>query len=95
VSLFLLNPNGILFGANARLEISGSFVGTTVNSIKFADGISFGTQNPTPLLTMSVPICLQMVEVLATGTVEFIGSTPNPTLTNGTVRSGIMVMEGN
>nr|WP_313943471.1 MULTISPECIES: S-layer family protein [Calothrix] len=61
VSLFLINPNGILFGANARLNISGSFIGTTANSIKFADGTEFSAVNLTekPLLTMNVPIGLQ------------------------------------
>ncbi|MEH1939763.1 MAG: S-layer family protein [Nostoc sp.] len=62
VSLFLMNPHGIIFGQNARLDIGGSFVGTTANSIKFADGVEFSAVNSTttPLLTMSVPIGLQM-----------------------------------
>ncbi|WNZ43682.1 S-layer family protein [Leptolyngbya boryana CZ1] len=60
-NLFLLNPRGILFGANARLNIGGSFVGTTANSIHFADGTEFSTVDPIspPLLTMSAPIGLQ------------------------------------
>uniref|UniRef100_UPI0039A5098E filamentous hemagglutinin N-terminal domain-containing protein n=1 Tax=Nostoc piscinale TaxID=224012 RepID=UPI0039A5098E len=61
VNLFLLNPAGIIFGDKAQLKVGGSFIGTTANSIKFADGNEF-TVNPmtTPLLTMNVPIGLQM-----------------------------------
>jgi large exoprotein involved in heme utilization and adhesion len=58
----LLNASGIIFGQNARFNIGGSFVGTTANSIKFADWTEFSAVNPSspPLLRMSVPIGLQM-----------------------------------
>ncbi|BAZ07574.1 two-partner secretion domain-containing protein [Calothrix sp. NIES-3974] len=61
-NLFLINPNGILFGQNSSLDVRGSFVGTTGNAVEFADGNLFSA-NPSSsnnLLTISVPVGLQM-----------------------------------
>ncbi len=77
VSLFLMNPNGIIFGQNAKLDIGGSFIGTTANSIKFADDTQFGIfpNSNTPLLSLSVPIGLQF------------GTNPTPIQVEGTGHS--------
>jgi filamentous hemagglutinin family protein len=73
-NLFLMNPNGIVFGENASLDIGGSFVGTTANSIEFADGNQFSSDDTstTPVLTVSVPVGL-----------GFMGNSPGPILVNG------------
>lgn len=67
--LFLLNPNGILFGPNSKLDLGGSFLATTADSFRFADGMEFGAnskdENP-PLLSINVPTGLK------------IGSNPGP-----------------
>ena len=60
-NFFLVNSNGIVFGENASLDVGGSFVATTANSIQFEDDVEFTTVDTgeQPILTLSVPIGLQ------------------------------------
>lgn len=40
-NFFFINPNGIIFGPNATVDVSGSFAATTANYLKLADGARF------------------------------------------------------
>ncbi|MBF2006228.1 MAG: S-layer family protein [Chlorogloeopsis fritschii C42_A2020_084] len=56
VNFFLINPSGIIFGRNARLDVSGSFVASTANAIQFGDRGFFSAtsvETPSPLLTVN------------------------------------------
>lgn len=57
VNIFLINPAGIIFGPNARLDIGGSFVGTTAHAIGFPGDGKFPHHSPidpnNPLLAVN------------------------------------------
>lgn len=61
-NFFLLNPNGIIFGPNASLNLGGSFLATTGDRLRFADGTVFRTEDTRPLLTVSTPSGIQLGE---------------------------------
>jgi filamentous hemagglutinin family protein len=58
--LFLLNPNGIIFGSNASLDLKGSFLATTASSYIFKDGeYSAIEPSPSTFLSINIPIGLK------------------------------------
>jgi len=94
-NLYFLNPNGVIFGPNAKLDIKGSFVGTTASSMTLPDGTKYSGINPEapPLLINNVkaPIGLQFKTkqpgaIINSGKLA-VGTGQNLTLVSGTVVS--------
>lgn len=45
-NLFLINPNGIVFGPSASLDVQGSFIATTANAVEFGNRGIFSASKP-------------------------------------------------
>lgn len=45
-NVFLINPNGVIFGDSAKLDIGGSFVATTAGSLQFGNLGFYSAVNP-------------------------------------------------
>ncbi len=97
-NLFFLNPNGILFGPNASLDLNGSFLGTTADNILFPDGKQFSATNPDvpPLLTVNVqqPIGLEFQGKGTIARIENRSTAPAGEDLSGESLSGLRVLDG-
>ncbi|MEG3978196.1 filamentous hemagglutinin N-terminal domain-containing protein, partial [Microcoleus sp. herbarium8] len=79
-NLFLINPRGIIFGSNARLDLGGSFIGSSAAGVVFNNGFEFNAANPNavPLLAINIPVGLRFRENpgAIVNTSQAIGPTP-------------------
>jgi filamentous hemagglutinin family protein len=96
-NLFFINPNGIVFGPNASLDIGGSFFGSTASEIIFPDGYIFSATEPTfsSLLSVNIPSGLRFRgnpgEILLQGAGH---NATAPTSGSPVVNSGLRVKDG-
>lgn len=72
-NLFLLNKNGFIFGPNSALQIQGSFIVSTANSLNFSDGFTLITDNTSQkILTIGQPVGLSVTQ--DSGSIAIFGS---------------------
>lgn len=53
--LFFLNPNGILLGPNAALDVEGSFTASTADFVRLSDNGRFDAADPSASILTSAP----------------------------------------
>lgn len=73
--LFFLNENGILFGADSAIDLNGSLVLSTAQTIEFPDGRFSSNLNLDSVLSEDMPQIL-VVNGPSTISVENVGRTP-------------------
>src|SRR2546422_8246296 len=72
-NFYLLNPSGVLFKENARINVPASFHVSTANSLAFSEGLPFPAEKVTP-----APGTLSSAAPSSFG---FLGSTPPASIT--------------
>ena len=73
-NLYLINPNGIIFGENSSLDVQGSFSATTGNGIRFGEQGEFNTINPQAPQLLTINPSAYLFNQIAEGDINSIES---------------------
>ncbi|CAN1210505.1 Filamentous haemagglutinin FhaB/tRNA nuclease CdiA-like TPS domain-containing protein [Tumidithrix helvetica PCC 7403] len=98
-NLYLVNPNGIVFGQNARLDIGGSFHATTGTGLGFDNGQTFNADRNSLSFPSGDPKNIRFAIAQPAGIINqgnlSVDSGKNITLTGGSiVNTGILTAPG-
>ena len=91
-NLFLINPNGITFGANASLNVGGSFVATTANAVQLGDKGLFSASEPATSNLLSINPSAFFFNSLSHGAI--VNSSTATSTVLGDQTSGLQVPDG-
>lgn len=93
-NLFLINPNGILFGPNAQLDIGGSFIASTANAIQFKDQAFFSVAEPQSSSLLSIEPTALFFNGTSNSVIESRSIAPAGLDLFGNTISGLRVQDG-
>ena len=82
-NLYLINPNGIVFGENSSLNVQGSFTATTGNGIRFGEQGEFNTINPQAPQLLTIDPSAYLFNQIADGDINSIQSQGSLQVPNG------------
>jgi filamentous hemagglutinin family protein len=93
--MYFLNPDGIMFGPNARLDVKGSFHASTADYLRLGDGGNFDAKEPNNSLLTIAPVeafgflnsSVAPISIQGGGEIAEIDSKGNT--------SGLSVLDGN
>ncbi|HEY9825499.1 MAG TPA: filamentous hemagglutinin N-terminal domain-containing protein [Stenomitos sp.] len=101
-NLFFMNPNGIIFTKSSNLNINGSFLATTADSILFPNNFIYSSVNPKPvsLIKIGLPIGFNVsrgqIIVRGKGHNLYQGGNPfTPIFPIGSLNNGLTISSGN